>query len=262
MSCENASSRISRSTIYRFTAWAALANAKFNPTQNANMKTRNGKIARLPPSLQRKVLVAGKERGKLEIREQLNTRLADGEPGEPLGIGAGGKSRKEASRLVEWLNSNPDVMKVMAEQFEGRPITDNNLSEWRAGGFEEWLTLAAFLDEIMHRAERSLWPRSADCMEAGASTRRYRHIVRSLAHRGAQNPDPIRSDSVGIPGSQCSDPGPARSVGFSRIGSRPRANRGSAPKAASPSAIPIPKLTEDRSDSVVSALPHSPKLAA
>ena len=69
------------------------------------MKARNGKIARIP----------------LEIREQLNARLADGEPG---------------NRLVEWLNSSPDVMRVMAEQFEGRPITENNLSEWRAGGYE------------------------------------------------------------------------------------------------------------------------------
>jgi hypothetical protein len=80
------------------------------------MKTRNGKIARLP----------------LEIRDQLNIRLADGEPG---------------SRLVAWLNSNPAVMIVMAEQFEGRPITEQNISEWRTGGYEEWLTLRSFLDE-------------------------------------------------------------------------------------------------------------------
>ena len=77
------------------------------------MKTRNGKIARLPPSLQGKVLVAGKERGELEIREQLNARLDDGEPG---------------NRLVEWLNSNPDVMKVMAEQFEGRQLQQKFMS--------------------------------------------------------------------------------------------------------------------------------------
>jgi len=96
------------------------------------MKARNGKVARLPPSLQGKVLVAGKERGEIEIRDQLNARLADGEPG---------------NRPVEWLNSNPDVMKVMTEQFDGRPITEGNLSEWRAGGYEEWHILHAFLDE-------------------------------------------------------------------------------------------------------------------
>jgi hypothetical protein len=86
-------------------------NAEFNPNHKTNMKSRNGKIARLP----------------LEIRERLNIRLADGEPG---------------NRLVEWLNSNPDVMKVMVEHFEGRPITDGNLSEWRAGGYEiGWIRL-------------------------------------------------------------------------------------------------------------------------
>ena len=43
----------------------------------------------------------------------------------------------------------------MAEQFEGRPITENNLSEWRAGGFEEWLTLQDFLDETRVLSENS-----------------------------------------------------------------------------------------------------------
>ena len=108
------------------------------------MKTRNGKIARLP----------------LQIREQLNARLADGEPG---------------NRLVEWLNSNPDVTKVMAEQFEGRPITDNNLSEWRAGGYEEWLTLDAFLDET-----RILSENAGEVAATGISSD-HLHIV-LLAH--------------------------------------------------------------------------------
>ena len=108
------------------------------------MKTRNGKIARL----------------SLEIRERLNHRLSDGEPG---------------NRLVEWLNSNPDVMKVMAEQFEGRPITDNNLSEWRAGGYEEWTTLHAFLDET-----RVLSENAGDVADTGISSD-HMHIV-LLAH--------------------------------------------------------------------------------
>jgi hypothetical protein len=88
------------------------------------MKTRNGKVARLP----------------LEIREQLNQRLADGEPG---------------IRLVEWLNSIPDVAIVMQEQFDGRPINENNISEWRHGGYEEWVTLHAFLDETRVLSENA-----------------------------------------------------------------------------------------------------------
>jgi len=124
------------------------------------MKARNGKIARLPPSLQGKVLVAGKERGELDIREQLNCRLADGEP---------------ANRLVEWLNSNPEVVKVMAEQFEGRPITDGNLSEWRAGGYEEWLTLNSFLDET-----RVISENAGEVAATGISSDQLRIVL--LAH--------------------------------------------------------------------------------
>ena len=59
------------------------------------MKARNGKVARIP----------------LEIREQLNCRLADGEPG---------------IRLVEWLNANPDVrVQVKAQKFAARARTAN-----------------------------------------------------------------------------------------------------------------------------------------
>lgn len=69
--------------------------------------TRNGKIARLPKA----------------VRGELNRRLADGEPGK---------------RLVAWLNSIPEVRTVLAAEFAGRPITENNLSEWKSGGFREW----------------------------------------------------------------------------------------------------------------------------
>jgi hypothetical protein len=132
------------STSKSVSAWAAFVDAKFNPRHKTNMKTRNGKIARLP----------------LELRDQLNFRLADGEPG---------------NRLVEWLNSNPDVMKVMAEQFDGRPITDQNLSEWRAGGYEEWLTLRSFLDET-----RVLSENAGEVADTGISSD-HLHLV-LLAH--------------------------------------------------------------------------------
>lgn len=69
--------------------------------------TRNGKIARLPKA----------------VREQLNRRLADGEPGEPL---------------LTWLNELPATKKVLAEHFGGSAVSKQNLSEWRTGGFVEW----------------------------------------------------------------------------------------------------------------------------
>ena len=54
--------------------------------------TRNGKVARLPR----------------DIRNQLNRRLQDGEPG---------------TRLVEWLNSLPDTQSVLAADYGGRLIS-------------------------------------------------------------------------------------------------------------------------------------------
>jgi hypothetical protein len=69
--------------------------------------TRNGKIARLPES----------------IRHELNQRLLDGERGVTL---------------VAWLNGLPQVQAVMREAFEGRPVTEDNLSQWRNGGYLAW----------------------------------------------------------------------------------------------------------------------------
>ena len=69
--------------------------------------TRNGKIARLPRHL----------------RDELNLRLDDGEQGKDL---------------VNWLNGLDKVKEVLAGDFGGRPITEQNLSEWKQGGFREW----------------------------------------------------------------------------------------------------------------------------
>jgi hypothetical protein len=69
--------------------------------------TRTGKIARLP----------------LDIRNELNARLANGEQGK---------------RLVAWLNSHPEVNEVLDLDFDGRPITEQNLSEWKKGGHRDW----------------------------------------------------------------------------------------------------------------------------
>ena len=68
---------------------------------------RNGKIARLPRP----------------IRDQLNRRLEEAEPGHAL---------------VQWLNAQAPVQRVLERDFSGRPITEQNLSEWRQGGFVEW----------------------------------------------------------------------------------------------------------------------------
>jgi hypothetical protein len=87
--------------------------------------TRNGKIARQPWS----------------IRELLNRRLRDGEPGKSL---------------VEWLNSLPKVQEVLDEEFGRRPINEQNLSEWKQGGYEDWLRhqeTRAWVQELANQSE-------------------------------------------------------------------------------------------------------------
>ena len=68
---------------------------------------RKGKIARLPH----------------EIREQLNERLDNGEPG---------------GALVDWLNGLPETQAMLAAKFGGEPINETNLTNWTQGGFPEW----------------------------------------------------------------------------------------------------------------------------
>src|ERR1039458_71840 len=67
--------------------------------------THNGKIARLPRN----------------IRDELNHRLDDGEPGD---------------RILAWLNALPAVQ---AAEFGGSKINAQNLSNWRKGGYQDWL---------------------------------------------------------------------------------------------------------------------------
>ena len=69
--------------------------------------TRNGKIARLPRPL----------------REALNRQLEEGTQGK---------------QLVAWLNAQPEARAVLAAEFGGRPINEQNLTEWKQGGFRDW----------------------------------------------------------------------------------------------------------------------------
>jgi hypothetical protein len=69
--------------------------------------TRKGKIARLPQP----------------IREQINRRLQNGEEGK---------------QIAEWLNALPEAIAVLAAEFDGQPISDVNLSNWKLGGYRDW----------------------------------------------------------------------------------------------------------------------------
>jgi hypothetical protein len=54
----------------------------------------------------------------------LNRRLRDGE---------------FAKQLVDWLNGLPAVQDALREHFDGRPISEQNLSEWKQRAHPEWL---------------------------------------------------------------------------------------------------------------------------
>jgi hypothetical protein len=85
------------------------------------MKTRNGKIARLPH----------------DVREELNVRLERSE---------------RSSQLLAWLNALPAVREFVQREFGGEPVSKHNLSQWRLGGFQDWLTRRDFFAD----------PRNAD----------------------------------------------------------------------------------------------------
>jgi hypothetical protein len=109
---------------------------------------RNGKIARLPR----------------DIREELNRRLQDAEPG---------------GTLLPWLNALPAVQAVLAREFGGVPVSKQNLSEWRTAGFVEWQARQETLAQARELA--------ADATELAAATdgRLTDHLATVLAARYA-----------------------------------------------------------------------------
>jgi hypothetical protein len=86
--------------------------------------SRNGKIARLPR----------------HIREKLNRRLEDGEGG---------------GLLLQWLNDLPEAKDIMNRQFGGRPINKQSLSQWRLGGYQEWLRHQESCEVVRQLAEQA-----------------------------------------------------------------------------------------------------------
>ncbi len=75
------------------------------PSRNT---ARRGKIASLP----------------FLVREELNHRLERGDLGESI---------------LAWLNDLPEAQWLIRHRWPGQPITQQNLSVWRLGGYQEWL---------------------------------------------------------------------------------------------------------------------------
>jgi hypothetical protein len=123
---------------------------------------RIGKIARLPR----------------HIRDQLNRRLDDGEQG---------------ARLVAWLNQLDEVHEVLQEDFGSRPITEQNVSDWKQGGFLEWQQhqqtcewVRALTDEAEHVADEAGVMPLTDRVSSLAALA-LGHVVRELAPGAASD---------------------------------------------------------------------------
>ena len=112
------------------------------------MKSRTGKIARLPRP----------------IRQELNSRLECAEPGQ---------------KLLDWLNALPEVQQLLQEEFGGGAITKQNLSHWRQNGFQDWLAREDLQRAMENAAE------FAEDMEAGEEIELVDNVATMLAARSA-----------------------------------------------------------------------------
>jgi len=146
-----------------------------------NIISRIGKIARLPHSL----------------REQLNLKLHDGLP---------------AKSILPWLNSLPEVKAILATDFDNRPISKQNLSEWKQGGHRDWLLqyhAAHFLQFIEPCSRRG--------DEAGKDTivsEQSQDSLQEITKHGPRNTDdltqhaPVLRSAFGEGGTRITDPAP------------------------------------------------------
>ena len=125
---------------------------------------RNGKIARLPYAL----------------RMQVNERLENGLPG---------------IQIVKWLNKQWEAQKVLENYFGKSPISEQNLTEWKLGGFLEWQkrreameVTRELADQVEETAESAGGPLSDKV--AALLTMKYLEMVKALnAVSGARPED-------------------------------------------------------------------------
>jgi len=110
------------------------------------------------------------------IRRQVNERLRDGEPG---------------GALVRWLNSLPEVQALMRAEFGGKPVRDQNVSEWRQGGYAVWreqqaaLEMAGPLAEELNKLAETNGRLFTDAMAVWL-TARYAVTARALEKAGSR----------------------------------------------------------------------------
>lgn len=74
------------------------------------------------------------------IREELNARLLNGEMG---------------SGILAWLNSLPEVQRILDERWGEQPVSQQNLSEWRKGEYQTWLDRRDKIDALKILADHA-----------------------------------------------------------------------------------------------------------
>jgi hypothetical protein len=75
-----------------------------------------------------------------KLRDELGRRIEDGQPG---------------TEIIQWLNNHPEVQAVLEERFAGRPINEQNLSDWKQHGHVEWLWRQESRDAAVRLLEES-----------------------------------------------------------------------------------------------------------
>lgn len=115
---------------------------------------RQGKFARLPHAL----------------REEVNRRLLDGQT---------------AGVILSWLNAQPEAVTVWDEHFKGAPATPQNLSEWRDGGYKEWLARREKVENLKTLSQFAVnLTQSGGHIADGAAAIISGHILEALEQAG------------------------------------------------------------------------------
>ena len=77
------------------------------------------------------------------VRNELNTRIQNGALG---------------TDLVDWLNSLDETNQILATVFGGRPINEQNLSDWKRGGFLDWERQQDTRERALHFLDLPIGP--------------------------------------------------------------------------------------------------------
>lgn len=126
------------------------------------MSARRGKIAQLPHA----------------VRCELNQRLRDGSVG---------------TDLIAWLNSLPEVQALIKDRFDGKSVNDQNLSDWRRGGYLEWESRISDYEQARQTTEHAQYICNALGLDPGDATSMVitGHLVRILS--GEVSPEDLHN---------------------------------------------------------------------